>query len=981
MKKSTLLSIALTLLLFTPSFAQTKPSFLEYLNDPWVNKLMNSLTLEQKIGQLFIAQAYSTESTTSTEVLKQVKENQVGGIIFMQGSVENQVKITNELQKNSHIPLLICTDGEWGPGMRLKNYPSYPYQMTLGALDNDSLIYRMGREIGKQFRRMGVHVNFAPVSDVNNNPNNPVINYRSFGSDPKKVASKAWLYAQGMEAEKVLPVVKHFPGHGDTNIDSHAELPVISHDIAHLDSVELYPFREMIFGGISGLMTGHIQIPALEPNPKLPASLSEKIIKQKLKKEMGYEGLIFTDAMNMNGVTNSHPAGEAAVLAIKAGNDMLEIVPNISEATQAVLKAIKKGEISTKDIDYHCRRILAAKKWLELDQYTATSTENLMSDLNDPQYALTRRQLHEQSITALRNKHNILPLQRLDTLNIACVSIGKSSETAFQQILNRYTKITHFSLSKNASNDEVNSLISQLNNFNLVIAGIHGLRLTPAKNYGTTPTIDYFLKQTAGKPLVVSVFGNPYALDKIKNVTRANALIISYQDNNDAEEMAAQAIFGAISTNGKLPVDVNTDFKLNDGIIIPKTNRLKYSMPEEVKISSKYLISTIDSIAEFGIKHSAYPGCQVLIAVNGTVILNKAYGTLTYNDTNSVTLDDLYDIASVTKISSVTPALMKLIDDKKFNLDYPFSFYYPDFRKADKEKMTSREILAHQARLPKWIPFWSNIMTMEGGKYDKIFLQEPDKKHNIQIADHMYINEDTRQLVYQIIRDAELRAKDKYAYSDLGFMIYPQVINEITGESLPDYLNSSFFYPLGAYHLMYQPLNKVPSNQIAPTEKDNQFRKQTIRGYVHDESAAMLGGVSGNAGLFSNANDLAKLMQMYLQYGSYGGIQYLDSATVAEFTKCQYPDNGNRRGLGFDKPEINNQMLSKRDSYPCAEVSNLSFGHTGFTGTMAWMDPVQNITFIFLSNRTYPDRSTHLSKYSIRTEMLSAIYTGIKKGL
>lgn len=978
----TFLVVFLLPLFFTSSFAQNKPDFLQYLNDPWVNKLLGSLSLEQKIGQLFIAQAYSNESTLDADVLNQVKNNQVGGVIFMQGTVVNQVQITNQLQKASHVPLLICTDGEWGPGMRLKNYPDYPYQMTLGALDNDSLIYRMGREIGKQFRRMGVNVNFAPVSDVNNNPDNPVINYRSFGADPQKVARKAWSYAQGMEDEKVLAVVKHFPGHGDTNIDSHIGLPVIKYDVAHLDSVELYPFREMIFGGVSGLMSGHIQIPALEPNTKLPASLSKNILTKKLKKEMGYEGLIFTDAMNMSGVTSLHSPGEAAVLALKAGNDMLEIVPDISVAISAVSKAVKKGEITVKDINYHCRRILAMKKWLELDVNSQVNTDNLLQDLNQPIYNTTRRQLHEQSITALVNKNDILPVQGLDTLKIASVSVGRSSGTPFQKILGRYTQITNFSISKNASNADVDKLMTKLKDYNLIIAGIHGLRLMPTNDYGTTPTMNYFLKQASSKPLVVSLFGNPYALDKIRQVESASALLVTYQDNSNAEELAAQAIFGAIPINGKLPVAVNEHFKLNDGLDIPKLNRLKYAFPEEVKISSTYLEHTIDSIAEYGVQHKAYPGCQVLIAVDGQVILDKSYGTHTYNDNDSVKNDDLYDIASVTKISSVTPALMKLIDNKKFNLDYPFSFYYPDFRNTPKDKITSREILAHQARLPKWIPFWSNIMTMEGGRYDKIFHQETDKKHNIQIADHMFISEDTRDLVYQIIRNAELRPKAKYAYSDLGFMVYPEVISELTGESFPDYLNKNFFHPLGAYNIMYQPLkNNVSVDRIPPTEKDSQFRKQVVQGYVHDEGAAMLGGVSGNAGLFTNANDLAKLMQMYLQYGSYGGEQYVDSATIAEFTRCQYPDNDNRRGLGFDKPYLDNQKKSKKDAYPCREASMESFGHTGFTGTMVWVDPIYKITFVFLSNRTYPDRSTHLSKYNIRSEMLHTIYEAQKKGL
>lgn len=977
MKHLTILTLVLALL-STSTLAQNKPPFLQYLDDPWVNQHMSTMTMEQKIGQLFIAQAYSNQSETDKKVLGQVIENQVGGIIFMQGSALNQANISNELQAASNIPLLICTDGEWGAGMRLKDYPNYPYQMTLGALAHDSLIYQMGREIGQQFRRMGVHVNFAPVSDVNNNPENPVINYRSFGADPKRVAQKAWQYAQGMEDEKVLPVLKHFPGHGDTSVDSHVGLPVIKHDIAHLDSVELYPFREMAQLGASSIMTGHIQIPALEPNEKLPASLSQKIITQKLKHEIGFEGIIFTDAMNMSGVTAQHAPGDAAVLAIKAGNDLLEICPDIPAAIEAVKKAVATGELSAENIDYHCRRVLALKKWLELDTQKAVKTEDLMVDLLQPRYDATRQQLHAQSITALLNKNQILPLQRLDTLRIASVTVGDLSTNSFQKMLGRYTQVSHFSLSKVASNAEVDALMEQLKDYNLIIAGIHGLRLTPKNNYGTTSTMHYFLQQASQKTLITTVFGNAYVLDKMPNIKLSSALLLSYQDNDNAQEQAAQAIFGAIGVNGKLPVGVNELFQLNDGLEIPKINRLRYALPAELNIPADKFNQLIDSIVEAGINKKAYPGCQVLIAIDGQVALNKSYGTHTYDGQEAACEDDLYDIASITKISSVTPALMKLVDEKKFNLDYPLSFYYPEFRNTNKEKITSREVLAHQARLSKWIPFWRELVALEDGKFEKVFHTEESKKYKLEIADKLYIDEYSRQLVYEIIRDSDLRSDSKYAYSDLGFMIYPQIIEELTGEEFPKYLNKTFFHPLGAQNIMYQPLKQVALERIPPTEIDKSFRRQTVQGHVHDEGAAMLGGISGNAGLFANANDLAKLMQMYLQSGSYGGVQYIDSATVAEFTRCQYPKNDNRRGLGFDKPYIDNAKQPKKDRHPCSLASPESFGHTGFTGSIVWLDPVKKITFIFLSNRTYPDRSTNLSKYEIRAELLDTIYKAVR---
>ncbi len=974
-----LLLCFLTILYFAPSAnAQERPDFLNYLHHPWVDSLMNRLSTEDKIGQLFIVQAYSKEQKIASEVLNEVKNNKVGGVIFMQGTLANQSNAINELQKASSTPLLICTDGEWGPAMRLSDYPKYPYQMTMGAMRNDSLLYKMGREIGEQYRRMGVHVNFAPVSDVNNNPDNPVINYRSFGEDPMRVAQKVWQYAQGMQEEKVLAVAKHFPGHGDTNVDSHFGPPVINHSKEHLDTIEIKPFRELAYAGIGGMMTGHIQIPSLEPNPEIPASLSENIVQKLLKDEIGYEGMIFTDAMNMQGVTNLHNAGKAAVLAIKAGNDMLEIVPDIPLAIKAVKKAVDEGEISNDKIDYHCRRVLALKKWLELDQKHTVDMQNLAEDVLKPKYELTRRQLYEQSLTAVKNDLNIMPIAKLDTMKIACIAVGDKKDNSFQKMASRYISCANFSISKNASEQQIDDLIKKLDEYNLIIISIHGIRLTPSKNYGVTAAMLQVMQKTKDKQVIAVHFGNPYAMDKIEGLELAEGLIVAYQDNETTQELAAQGIFGSVSMSGRLPVKVNNYFLLNEGLEVQKINRLKYSIPEEVKVSSSFLENTIDSIAAAGISGRAYPGCQVLIAIDGKIILSKEYGTHTYKSNDKVLWDDVYDIASITKISSVTPILMKLIDEKRFNLDYPLSFYWPDFRGTDKEKISSRSLLAHQGQLAKWIPLVNLLAKENDNKLDKLYRNKESNHHNLEVAHNLYVHEESKETIYKIIRDSKLRSQAKYAYSDLGFIIYPEIISDLTGSGFDSYLDSCFFSPLGASSICYNAHKRFPLSKVVPTEDDKFFRKQLIQGYVHDEAAALLGGVSGNAGLFANANDLAKLMQMYLQYGNYGGVQFLDSTTIVEFTRRQFPDNDNRRALGFDKPLIENKV---DDNYPCQYASEDSYGHTGFTGTMVWMDPKESILFVFLSNRVHPERNNKLSELNIRSAMLSSIYEAIDKGI
>ncbi|MCW0481171.1 glycoside hydrolase family 3 N-terminal domain-containing protein [Gaoshiqia sediminis] len=975
----------ITLLLITFSQAGTKaqhkPGFLEFMHHPWVDSTLQTMTPEQKIGQLFIIQAYSENEKKTDELIAEIQNFQVGGILFMQGTAANQATITNQLQKHSNIPLLITMDAEWGPGFRLKDGPKYPVQMALGAIQQDSLIYRMGHEIGQQLKRLGVHVNFAPVADVNNNPGNPVINYRSFGENPNNVVRKTWLYAKGMQDAGVLAVAKHFPGHGDTKTDSHLALPVIQHDSTRLNTIELYPFRALADSGIGGMMTAHLQVPALEPNPNLPSSLSPRIIQKKLVEEFGFDGLVVTDGMNMSGVTKYFNSGEAAVRALAAGNDMLEIVPNLSEAITAVKTALQEKIISNEEIDWKCRKVLALKKWLELDRYQPAAAKNLTADLDNPRYTLTKRLLHEQSLTLLNNEDSLLPLQRLDTLRIAVVSLGKENTTSFQRMTANYLDVDFFNLKKNATHLELSQLVTRLKNYNLLICGLHNLSLSPSRNYGTDPLWQEFMKGTADKKQVAVLLGNPYALNFIPGIENTASLLIAYQENAITEELAAQAIFGAININGKLPVNVNSTFKLNDGLEVKKNDRLKYTIPEEAGISSPYLERRIDSLANLGLKEKAYPGCQVLIAVDGKVILHKCYGHLTYEQNQPLEKDHLYDWASITKITGPLPILIKLHGENKYNLDLPFSFYYPPFRNTDKEKITTREILAHQARFQPWISFWRNALTQSGELQHSVFHPQPDPGFNIRVSSQLFMNQDHIQDMLGEIRDSRLLPTTKYTYSDLGFLLFPFITKDLTGQNYESYLRTTFYRPLGASTVTFNPFNYFPLERFVPTENDDYFRQEQLRGFVHDESAAMFGGVSGNAGLFGTANDLAKIMQMYLQYGRYGGEQLLDSASIAEFTRIQYPKNENRRGLGFDKPYIDNHKKKLKEAYPAVDASELSFGHSGYTGTFTWVDPQKRVLFIFFSNRIYPTRNnSKLFDLNIRPAMHQVIYDSLKKG-
>lgn len=976
------LTIVLYFLIFltVKTTAKENPAFLKFTCDQWVDSLMKKLTLEQKIGQLFMIQAYSNKKNQQIdELIKLISQFQVGGIIFMQGGPVTQAKICNELQKASNIPLLIAIDAENGLGFRLDSTLKYPVQMALGAITNDTLIYRMGYEIGEQCRILGIHMNMAPVCDINVNPENPIINSRSFGEDKNQVAQKSWLYARGMQDAGVLATAKHFPGHGNTQADSHFDLPVIEQTKSQLDSLELFPFSYLIDKGISAIMTGHLQVPALEPNPKVPATLSSIIIEEKLKKDLGFNGLVITDAMNMKGVSNMYSSAESSVKALKAGNDMIEIVPRLELAIEAVKQAVKNGELMVTEIDEKCRKILAVKKWLGLDRQKLVETENIYQKLNVPRYQLTKRLLQEQSMTVLVNQQNTIPLQNLDTLKIASLAIGSDQGSSFQGMLGNYTNVDHFNVSKTPSEEEIKNLLNQLNPYNLLIIGIHGMGLYPSKRFGISDQQISIIEKLKDRNTVICFFGNPYAISYFPALSNVRSLIVAYQDDQNAQEMAAQLIFGATSATGKLPVTVKDQFPIHSGIEIKSIQRLKYTLPEEVQISSTYLNSQIDSLAELGIQKTAFPGCQVLIAKEGKVIFNKSYGFYTYDKIFPVQNEDLYDLASVTKVTAPLLAIMKLYDEKRINLDAPFATYFKEFRNTNKAEMTVRDVLTHQARLQPSIPFWlepGTRATLRNG----VFRNQPSEKFQVRVSSNLYERNNFKDQIIKDIIKSPLLPQKQYVYSDLGFSLFPFVTERLTEIHFQEYLNMEFFKSLGAVSTVFKPYERFPISQIVPTEDDQAFRKELLQGFVHDELAALLGGVSGNAGLFSTANDLAKVMQMYLQSGYYGGKQYISPATIAEFTKVQFPQTENRRALGFDKP--NPGIPSQKNKFPAADASPASYGHTGFTGTFFWIDPENQLLFIFLSNRVNPTRvKTAIYDLNTRTKMHQAIYDAIKKGL
>ncbi|SDR91045.1 glycoside hydrolase family 3 N-terminal domain-containing protein [Christiangramia echinicola] len=982
MKLSKTLFIISISLLFGSLQAQDsdikKPDFLQYENSKWVDSIMVELSPDERIAQLFMIPAFSNKGEEHTqEVLKQIKEYKIGGLIFMQGDPKSQLELMNDYQLASEVPLIGAIDAEWGLGMRLENSISFPYQMALGAIQDDDLIYDMGVEIARQIKRSGLHINFGPVVDVNNNPQNPVINYRSFGEDKENVSRKGIAYMKGMQSQNLLATAKHFPGHGDTDTDSHYALPQINHPFERLDDLEMYPFKELINAGIGGVMVAHLDIPALD-STGAPSTLSKPIITGILKERLGFKGLIVTDAMNMKGVAEGNEPGVVDKDAVLAGNDLLEYSEDIPKAITEIRNAINSGLISQAEIDERCRKILAVKQWVGLDQYNSIPVENIEEQVNSPEAKWLNRRLVESSLTLLKNENSLLPLQKLDTLKIASVSIGATKETEFQKALNLYTKVDNFQLSREADDSEISELKEKLEAYNMVIVGLHDFSIRPRNKIDLANGVQSFISELAvQKNTVFSLFKNPYVINSLENIEEADVLIEAYQDSELAQELAAQLIFGGVGASGKLPVTVGEKFEAGDGLDVKGGIRFKYTVPEDAGMNSKKLGNAVDSLMHQAMNAKATPGGVVLVAKDQKVVLHKAYGFHKYSDTIKVEKTDLYDLASVSKISTALPAIMKLSDEGKFDLEAGIDDYLPYFRNSNKEGIAFRQILAHQARFKPWIPYWKNTLRDNGSFRWNTFKKDSSARYPVRVSDELWLHRNYKKKIFKAIKKSPLEAEAKYKYSGLLFYLLPDIVERLTNEDFIKYINENFYDRLGATTVTYNPSEKFELNRIVPTENDFNFRHEQIHGNVHDEGAIMMGGVSANAGLFANANDLAKLMQMYLNMGDYGGIRFIDESTLKDFTKTQFPENNNHRALAFDKPYLE---YRGEKSNTAKDASAESFGHTGFTGTMVWMDPKEDLLYIFLSNRVVPTReNTRLYKLNTRTQIQQALYDSIEE--
>jgi len=975
-----LLAICNLLFVGFPAVSQnsvSNPDIDDLKSNQWVDSVYKSLSFDERIAQLFVIRTYSNKDKKFNDSISRLIEKyNVGGLTFFQGSPARQAELTNFWQSKAKTPLLITIDAEWGLGMRLDSAFSFPYQMTMGAMQDDSLVFEVGKAIAQQCKRLGVHMNFAPVVDMNSNPKNPVINFRSFGEDPEDVARKGVAFVKGHQAEGVLATAKHFPGHGDTGSDSHYTLPILNHSIEEIDSIDLYPFKKAIDVNVGGVMIAHLFIPAIDSGKDMATSLSPKAVDEILKNRLGFQGLSVTDALDMKGVTNYHKSGDIEVMALAAGNDLLLLPLDIPKAIRKIKKAIKSGKVDEAAFIKSCKKILHAKYHAGLNQIGVIETEGITRDINKRDYELISRKIYEKATTLVKNDDFLVPLKRLDTLKIASLTMGANNENAFNHRLNFYAPIDFYDLPSTPNENSVAAMLEKLKSYNLVIIGVHNTSQSVGRNFGLSEYALNFINKLKLQPgkLIVNFFGNPYALSFFGDAAEIDALVIGYEDNEFVMDISAQILFGAIGASGKLPVSCSPAFPLNSGLSTEPLGRFKYTIPEELGIASAEF-KIIDSLVENGIANEAYPGCQVFFAKDGKVFYNKAFGNHTYARVQPVKSTDIYDLASVTKIAATAISMMKLTDEKALDIDLPLSFYLPYLKNSNKQAKVIREIMAHQGQLQAWIPFfWKTIVDFQPDP--AIYSKEAKPGFETRVAEHMFIANFYRDTIFDTIVSSELLDRIEYKYSDVGYYLMCDAIENITRKPFDEYVAKNFYKPLGLSTMGYKPLNRFSKKRIPPTELDTTFRKQLVHGYVHDPGAAMLGGVSGHAGLFSDANDLAVIMQMLLWNGKYGGNKYLTAATIRDFTRQQFPLDENRRGVCFDRPFPEYDSLG-----PCCEsVSQKSFGHSGFTGTYTWADPENGLVYVFLSNRVYPDATNwKIAKMDIRTDIHQAMYDILEK--
>ena len=887
----------------------------------WVNKTLRSMSLREKVGQLMQVRVtgrfLNRESAEYQALRREILENRVGGAVLFAGNIYESALLLNNLQGISRLPLIISADFERGASFRIEDTTSFPWTMAIGAAGSEEFAHQEGAITAREARALGVHWIYAPVMDVNNNPDNPVINIRSYGEDPQLVARLGAAFIRGARENGVMTTAKHFPGHGDTATDTHIGLAVIPSDRSRLDDVELVPFRRAIEAGVDSIMTAHVAVPQLTGEPGVPATLSARILTDLLRDTLHFDGLVVTDALEMGGITTRYWAGLAAIRALKAGADMLLLSPDSSVALNEVVRAVQRGELSERQIDRSVRKVLEAKTRLGLHRSRTVSIERIREVVAAPESRRVSHLIADRSITLVKDEKRLLPLNPANPPKILSLAVASELDSApaavFQaEMKRRFPSCRTMAIDPRSSEDLVDAIANASSESDVlvvasivrVISGKGSFALTDKQRF----VIDRLL--AAGKPVLWVALGSPYLLRAFPQV---DACICAFSYADVSQLAAARAISGEIAISGKMPVSIPGLCKVGDGLTVPRLDMtLHHAAPETVGLPQDAFREAECLLAK-AVESKVFPGAALVVGYRGTVVLDAATGCLDYQPGSAkVTGDTIYDLASVSKATSTTSAAMMLAESGKLLLGARVQDYVPEFQGPNKEKVLVQHLLTHSSGLPSFLPFYKEVHG-----YDEM-------------------------LVKVCAAPLEFEPGTKVQYSDLGMILLGEIMRRASGRPLDQFVAQNLFTPLGMKSTFYRP-DKSFLDRIAPTENDP-WRKRIVRGEVHDENAFAMGGVAGHAGLFSTTHDLAVFAQMLLNGGMYDHRRYFSVETIRRFTALQSGD----RALGWGKPS--------ESDWTGKVLSPQAYKHTGFTGTSIWIDPQKQLFVILLTNRVHPTR-------------------------
>ncbi len=924
----------------------------------WVDSVFNSLTPEQRISQLFMVPVSTYASQTEIEDLTELlKKNGFGGIYITGGGPLSHVRLLNQLQKASKVPLLVGMPAEWGLAQTLDSTMGFQKPMVAAAWKKDSLMVMWGKEIARQMKLLGIHINFAPNADDEIFSGDYL---RYFGNEEAAVARHTVSFTKVMQAEGIQVVAKHLPRRAAS--ESSLKDSSILLNLNQLDTIGFYAFQQLINQGVNGILTSYLHFSIQNDKGVIPAGISQVFISDILKIKLNYQGLVFSEVKNFQKSAGKIRPGDAELLAFEAGNDVLMVPLNMNAAVKQISKRLKKNKKDNalqQQLDMSLKKILASKFDSGLHHVKMIDADNLLRKLHTPESYLLKHQLAEAAITVVKNADDFLPIRSLNTNSFVCLSLGKDAENGFTHSLKRYASFKRFSIKDVQDTSKIVLLPGDI-----IMIGIFPYASDLERGLRT-----WLNRLMEKQKVIITHFGNPLTIEPYKNAT---SLIAAYTDQDDMMDVVPQMIFGALPAMGLLPVNLDP-FNNHPSIVAQQTGRLSYTVPEAAGLDS-HTLDRINAIVQEAIDLGATPGAHVLVAKDGKVIYDQSFGWLTYENKVPVNDETIYDLASLTKVSATLQATMFMYDKGLIDINKKASFYLPELKATNKKDITLIDMLTHQSGLVPFMPLWP--LTVKDSVYLPYYYSSiRNEIYPLQVAPNLFAANVLPDSIWGWIVKSKMQDKPprtpySYRYSDLGFMMLKHMAQTLLHQPMNEFLQQNLYGPLGAYSTGFNPLDRFPAQRIAPTEEDKIYRRSTVIGTVHDERAAMMGGISGHAGLFSTANDLAKVGQMLLQEGNYGGTTFYKPETVRSFTTKQFSDS--RRGLGWDKP-----VPSDWSSPTSFLASSRTFGHTGFTGTCMWIDPEFNLVYIFLSNRVYPDRNNKLLNANIRPRIQEVVYQAI----